>query len=241
MSEVTVAQFAEALKVTVDKLLAQLEEAGIKVKGPQDIISEDAKLELLTHLRKAHGKEENGTSPRRITLKRRAQSEIKVAAPMGKARMVSVEVRRKRTYIKRDVLEEQARVAQEELDRNRDVEEAARRATEAAQRVEVDLRDQQRREKEDAERAVAEEASRRSAEEQAKRAAEQQARDTAERERRAKEEKDRKATRDKGADQVRAPGIAHRRRAVSTPQEGPRATRFPPSCGFRAGRPQARL
>ena len=128
MSDVTIEQFAEVLKVTVDKLLAQLEEAGIKSLGPKDRISEDAKHELLTHLRKAHGKAEDGGAPRKITLRRKAQSEIKVAAPMGKARTVNVEVRRQRTYIKRDVLEEQARVAQEEVDRQREVEDAERLA-----------------------------------------------------------------------------------------------------------------
>ena len=44
MAEVTVTQFAEVLKVPVEKLLTQLEEAGIKVGGPDDTISEDAKL-----------------------------------------------------------------------------------------------------------------------------------------------------------------------------------------------------
>ena len=129
MAEVTVTQFAEVLKVPVDRLLTQLEEAGIRVAGPQDIISEDAKLELLTHLRKAHGRAEpEVAAPRRITLKRRAQSEIKVAAPQGKARTVQVEVRAKRTYIKRDVLEEQARAAQEEIEKQREAEDATRRA-----------------------------------------------------------------------------------------------------------------
>jgi hypothetical protein len=51
MAEVTVAQFADVLKVPVEKLITQLDEAGIKVSGSDDTISEDAKLELLTHLR----------------------------------------------------------------------------------------------------------------------------------------------------------------------------------------------
>ena len=55
MADVTVAQFAEVLKVTVDKLLAQLDEAGIKVEGYDDRISDEAKLEFLTHLRRKHG------------------------------------------------------------------------------------------------------------------------------------------------------------------------------------------
>ena len=49
MAEVTVTQFAEVLKVPVDRLLTQLDEAGIKVSGADDIISDEAKMELLTH------------------------------------------------------------------------------------------------------------------------------------------------------------------------------------------------
>ena len=69
MAEVTVSQFAEALKVPVDKLLAQLDQAGIEVSGAEGLISEDAKLELLTHLRRSHGSGAagEGSAPARIT------------------------------------------------------------------------------------------------------------------------------------------------------------------------------
>ena len=62
MAEVTVSQFAEVLKVPVDRLLVQLDQAGIKVSGPDDRISDDAKLELLTHLRRSHGSGESGNA-----------------------------------------------------------------------------------------------------------------------------------------------------------------------------------
>lgn len=78
MAEVTVSQFAEVLKVPVDRLITQLDEAGIKVKGADDIISDEAKMELLTHLRRSHGRQEDAAAPRKITLKRKAQQEIKV-------------------------------------------------------------------------------------------------------------------------------------------------------------------
>jgi len=194
MADVTVTQFAEVLKVPVDKLLTQLEEAGIQVAGPDAVISEDAKLELLTHLRKAHGKQE-GAAPRKITLKRRAQSEIKVAAAQGRARTVQVEVRAKRTYIKRDVLEEQARAAQEELDRQREVEEAARRSEEEQRRREVEARERLRLDEEARKQAEEEERKRLAAEEQARRESEQRAREQAEKERREREEKAEKARR----------------------------------------------
>src|SRR5207249_1965189 len=120
MAEVSVSQFAEVLKVPVDRLLAQLDQAGIKVSGPDARISDDAKLELLTHLRRSHGSDaDSDGAPRKITLRRKTQSELKLASAQGRARTVNVEVRRKRTYIKRDVLEEQARVQQDELDPRR--------------------------------------------------------------------------------------------------------------------------
>src|SRR5215467_9509567 len=132
VAEVTVADFAKVLKVPVDRLLVQLDEAGIKVGGADDVISEDAKLELLTHLRKSHGRKDAGESaPRRITLNRKSSSELKLGSSQGRARTVNVEVRQKRTYIKRDVLEEQARKQQEELDaKRREAEEAARQENE---------------------------------------------------------------------------------------------------------------
>src|SRR5690606_6236644 len=127
MAEVTVTEFAEVLKVPVERLLVQLDEAGIKVSGAEDKISEDAKLELLTHLRRSHGrKDPSAAAPRRITLKRKSQSELRLAGGQGRARTINVEVRSKRTYIKRDVLEEQARKQQEELDAHRRSEEAER-------------------------------------------------------------------------------------------------------------------
>jgi translation initiation factor IF-2 len=79
MAEVTVEQFAEVLKVPVEKLLTQLDEAGIKVSGSDAKISDEAKLELLTHLRRSHGQDDTpatAAAPRRITLKRKSQSEL---------------------------------------------------------------------------------------------------------------------------------------------------------------------
>mgnify|MGYP001335960343 FL=1 len=107
MPEIKVTEFADILKVPLERLLAQLKEAGIEVSDSDDTISEDAKLELLTHLRKSHGRRDPGTaSPGKITLNRKSQSEIRLASGKGQARTVNVEVRSKRTYIKRNILEE---------------------------------------------------------------------------------------------------------------------------------------
>jgi translation initiation factor IF-2 len=188
MADVTVAQFAEVLKVPVDRLLQQLDQAGIRVDGAEDMISEDAKHELLTHLRRSHGRDDAqaDASPRKITLRRKSQSELKLASPQGRARTVNVEVRSKRTYVKREVLEDQARHQQEEIDRQRETEEQAKAALERAEheRLEKERLDRERLEEENRRRSD-EENRKRTAEEEARRQAEAQAREQAEKERKA--------------------------------------------------------
>src|SRR5579862_2724521 len=180
MAEVTVSQFAEVLKVPVDRLLVQLDQAGIKVAGPDARISDDAKLELLTHLRRSHGSDSDGDgAPRRITLKRKTQSELKLASNQGRARTVNVEVRRKRTYIKRDVLEEQARHQQEEIDvKRREALEAEQREND---RLENERRERERLDQENRRRAAEEEINRKKVQEEARRLAEARTREEAER------------------------------------------------------------
>jgi translation initiation factor IF-2 len=190
MAEVTVSQFAEVLKVPVDRLLVQLDQAGIKVSGPDARITDDAKLELLTHLRRSHGSEADGDgAPRKITLKRKTQSELKLASNQGRARTVNVEVRRTRNYVKRDVLQEQARAQQDEIDhRKREAEEAARAESE---RAEAERRERERLEAENR-RRVEEEEARRRAQEDARRVAEQRSRDDEARRSREREEHERR-------------------------------------------------
>src|ERR1700730_12552467 len=186
MADVAVAELAEVLKVRVDRLLAQLDQAGIKVDSAEDMISEDAKHELLTHLRRSHGRDDlqADAAPRKITLRRKSQSELKLASPQGRARTVNVEVRSKRTYVKREVLEDQARHQQEEIERQRETEEQAKAAIERAERerLEKDRLDRERLEEENR-RRTDEEVRKRTAEEEARRVAEQLAREQAERER----------------------------------------------------------
>src|SRR5690606_2430099 len=140
MADVTVSQFAEVLKVPVERLLTQLDEAGIRVSGADDTISDEAKMELLTFLRRAHGRGDDA-APRKITLKRKSQGEIKVPSAQGRARTVNVEVRRKKTYLNRSVLEEQARVQQERAQQERAQQERAQQ--ERAQKAEAEKQKQQ--------------------------------------------------------------------------------------------------
>ncbi|MDE0002387.1 MAG: translation initiation factor IF-2 [Rhodospirillaceae bacterium] len=203
MADVTVTQFAQVLRVPVERLLSQLDEAGIDVTGAEDTISDDAKLELLTHLRRAHGrKDASASTPRKITLKRKSQSEIRLSSGQGRSRTVSVEVRRKRTYIKRDVLEEQARKKQEELDAKRAADLKRQRAD--AERVAQAEREERERKAaaEEARRAAEESRlrveqeqreleARRQAETESRRREDEEARRKAEEERRSKEQKQR--------------------------------------------------
>jgi len=107
MSEVTVASLAKVLGMPTEKLLEQLSGAGMSFSGPDQVVSSTEKMKLLGFLRRTHGKEEKpaeATAPKQITLKRRKVEEITVSA--GKAKTtVNVEVRQKRTYMKRDQVE----------------------------------------------------------------------------------------------------------------------------------------
>ena len=205
MAEVTVTQFAEVLKVPVEKLLVQLGEAGIKVGGAEDVISDEAKMELLTHLRRSHGRKEDAAAPRKITLQRKQQQEIKLSSTQGRARTVAVEVRKKKTYLNRSVIEEAQRQRQEEVDKGRSVEETARRDEERAEveaeRLAAEERDREReRERVEAEsRRQAEAEARQHAEAESRAAAEHAARERTERERAEAERKALEAARPKAA------------------------------------------
>ena len=109
MSDKTVRQLAEIVKIPLERLLEQLKEAGLSASTPEDLITEDEKMQLLAHLRKRHGKAEGDSvsSPRRVTLERRKVTEMKQASVPGSAtKTISVEVRKKKTYIKRSDVEE---------------------------------------------------------------------------------------------------------------------------------------
>src|SRR5688572_10909121 len=215
MSDVTVAQFAEVLKVPVDRLLVQLESAGIQVEGPQALISDEAKLELLTHLRRAHGASEptsktqvGAAAPRKITLARKTQSELKQASQQGRARTVNVEVRHKKTYIKRDVLEEQNKQHQDEADHKR-------KEIEAAEVAERERQDAARRESERMEaenrRRIEDEASR-------KKQAEEQRRQQEEPRVRQEQDAQRRAAAEAAAQAAPRPEQRHKPEKAPAPQ-----------------------
>src|SRR6056300_1077128 len=101
MAQVTVAQLAETVGAAVDRLLLQMKEAGLPHTSADEAVSEDDKQTLLSYLKKSHG--ERAGAPKKITLKRKSVSTLR-AGGAGK-RTVNVEVRKKRTYVKREDLE----------------------------------------------------------------------------------------------------------------------------------------
>ena len=154
MAHVTAKQLSEVIGVSIDKLLDQLKSAGVTVAGADDPISDEDKMKLLESLRSSHGKEESD-GPKKITLRRKSKSELRVAGSSGRnvtTKTINVEVRKKRTYVRRaDVVAEEAKIQEEAEaeveeqtralqqqaeDEVRQVEEAAQAEVEAAKAAE---------------------------------------------------------------------------------------------------------
>ncbi len=108
MAEVTVKQLAADVGAPVDRLLRQIVEAGLKARSENDSVSSDEKQQLLAFLRKNHGESDSG--PQKITLKRKTTTMLKAGSGAGRAKTVNVEVRKKRTYIKREDSQPEAEV-----------------------------------------------------------------------------------------------------------------------------------
>ncbi|BCN93286.1 translation initiation factor IF-2 [Thiomicrorhabdus immobilis] len=99
MAEVSIKQFSETLNLSVDKLISQLNESGVKGKTEADTISEDEKRTLLNYLKGLHG-EVAEDAPKKVTLRRKQTLNLSAGSGSGK-RTVNVEVRKKRTYVKK--------------------------------------------------------------------------------------------------------------------------------------------
>jgi translation initiation factor IF-2 len=102
MADKSVEQLSETLSVTVERLLEQMQEAGLPQKKSDDQVTEEHQTELLAYLKRSHGESE--PEPKKITLKRRTNLTLK-GGGSGRGRSVSVEVRKKRTYVRRGTAE----------------------------------------------------------------------------------------------------------------------------------------
>ena len=113
MAEVTVKELAKLIGTDVKLLIVQLKDAGVTVAKADDVVTDEQKSLLLGFLKKSHGEEES-SEPQRITLKRKQKTTLKVSGSHGKNKTVNVEVRKKRTYVKRSDL-----VAKEQEEQDR--------------------------------------------------------------------------------------------------------------------------
>ena len=153
MAEVTVKQLADTVGAPVERLLKQMQEAGLSHQTEGDVVSEEQKQVLLGFLKRGHGETEKPAE--KITLKRKSTGTLK--SGQGRAgRDVTVEVRRKRTYVKRSELaqddpeqaaEAPANVSQSEVEALRIHEEEASRkeAEELARKAEQERKDETER------------------------------------------------------------------------------------------------
>jgi len=119
MPEVTVNQFASVVGIAVERLQEQIEESGLPKKSADEMITDEEKNHLLSYLRGKHGK--GSAETKKITLRRKTSSEIKVPLSVQgrsktKSKIVNVEFRKKRIYVKRSAIEEFTKpVVEEEL------------------------------------------------------------------------------------------------------------------------------
>jgi translation initiation factor IF-2 len=112
MAEVTVSELAKTVGAPVDRLLTQMKEAGLSHTSEGASVSDDEKQTLLAYLKGLHG--DSAREPKKIVLQRKTLSTLK----SGNRKTVNIEVRKKRTYIKRSDEEIQAQVdaeAQEQV------------------------------------------------------------------------------------------------------------------------------
>ncbi|MHC5352157.1 translation initiation factor IF-2 [Metapseudomonas furukawaii] len=136
MTQVTVKELAQVVDTPVERLLQQMREAGLPHTNAEQVVTDNEKQALLAHLKSSHG--ERLEEPRKITLQRKTTTTLRVAG----SKTINVEVRKKKTYVKRSPDEIEAE-RQRELEEQRAAEEAARlkaeeearqRAEEAARR-----------------------------------------------------------------------------------------------------------
>ena len=181
MADVTVKQLADTVGAPTDRLLRQMKEAGLSHTAETDVVTEEQKQSLLAYLKRSHGAAEE--APRKVTLKRKSTGTLKAGQGRG-GRNVTVEVRRKRTYVKAAETAAEPEAAapseergpsQSELEAQRIHEQEASRkeAEEKERKAEAERKDELERRAEE-ERLAAEEAARREEEERAAKAAEEE-------------------------------------------------------------------
>ncbi|MES2603622.1 MAG: translation initiation factor IF-2 [Pseudomonadota bacterium] len=136
MADLSIQDLAKMVGVPVDRLLEQIKEAGLPQTAAVDKINNEQRAKLLIFLKSRHGDNSGAeTAPGKITLKRKTVETLKTSDNQGRSKTVNVEVRKKRTYVKRSVEEAQKEAAEKEkqLAEQKVKEEAERKIREAAE------------------------------------------------------------------------------------------------------------
>ncbi|HGA2319143.1 TPA: translation initiation factor IF-2 [Pseudomonas putida] len=144
MTQVTVKELAQEVEAPVERLLQQMREAGLPHTDAGQVVTDNEKQTLLTHLKSSH--KSKAEEPRKITLQRKTTSTLRVAG----SKSISVEVRKKKVFVQRSPEEIQAE-QKRELDERRAAENAARDKVEA----EVRQRNEEQARRQAAEAAAA--------------------------------------------------------------------------------------
>lgn len=133
MTDVTVKSLAAEIQTSVERLVQQFADAGIR-KSENDSVTQQEKETLLTHLNREHGSSASG----KLTLQRKTRSTLNIPGTGGKSKSVQIEVRKKRTYVKGDAESEQQAQIEAEAQAQREAEEQARREAEEKAKREAD-------------------------------------------------------------------------------------------------------
>ena len=154
MTDLTVGQLAENIRIPVERLLKQMAEAGLPHTDSSEAVSDEHKSELLAHLRRSHGSAEE--APNRISMKRKSVGTLKVPSQGRMGHKVKVEVVRRRTYVKPDATDEapakppaaaskQPTVAEQEAQRIREQEKQRKAAEEEARQAAARRQEEEKR------------------------------------------------------------------------------------------------
>ncbi|PAV02246.1 translation initiation factor IF-2 [Arsenophonus sp. ENCA] len=149
MADETVKSLAAEIQTSVERLVQQFADAGIK-KTENDAVTQNEKETLLAYLNREDGTTGNQTG--KLTLQRKTRSTLSVPSTGGKSKSVNIEVRKKRTYVDRDALEK----AKAEEQVKHEAEEQAKREAEKKAKREAEEKKAKREAAEKAKREAAE-------------------------------------------------------------------------------------
>jgi len=213
MSTITIKAFAEQIGIEPERLVKQLNDAGVAGKTVDDSLRDEEKRQLLEFLRGGKPTQQAPVSRGKITLKKKTTSEIQQTTKTGIARTVQVQTKKRRTFVKREVLEQQE-AERHEAEKLRHEEAAAKAELEriAAEEAARKAEEEQRAQDEAAEAARLEA----EAQAQAEEAAQEQAK-AAEQAEQAEQEPETESTDQAAKDETEAAGAKAAEEAAAPP------------------------